>query len=423
MSEVTSIGNGSINATSQTAYVAPTNISSSSTASSSDSATSTIQTQDTTELSADSQETEEPNPVNLEELTGSEETEEKQDSSVKEKQEEQIRQQKEQQLEQLQETMEKMRQEAEKLQQKFEEARNSGDIEAASEAVEQLSGIYDEMGKLMSDISSLREELYGDQANNSSSGQVPSENSSSASYDGGSSSPTSGGGYSPVSSDSGYSPSYSGGSGGDYSPVSSGVGYSPSSSGAGYTPTSSGSSSAPAAAVNAPTSANLKGDTAQEQIFNYLKDMGLTDIAAAGVMGNMKCESGYSATNLQNSYESKLGLNDEQYTQAVDSGSYSRDQFVNDSAGYGIVQYTYSGYKAGLYDMAKEQGKSVGDLGVQLEYLSTQMKPELIQKLNSASTPAEAATIFCNDFEKPGTPNMDARIAAANEAYSQYAQS
>lgn len=183
--------------------------------------------------------------------------------------------------------------------------------------------------------------------------------------------------------------------------------------------TGNAGSGAPASVnPNAPTSDDLKGDTAQEQIYNYLKDFGLNDTAIAGVMGNMAQESGYSATNLQNSYESSLGYTDQSYTDAVDSGAYSRDQFIHDSAGYGIVQYTYSGYKEGLYDLAKSEGKSVGDLGVQLEYLATQMSPALVDKLNNAGSAAEAAQIFCNDFEKPGTPNMANRIASAEQAMS-----
>ena len=71
--------------------------------------------------------------------------------------------------------------------------------------------------------------------------------------------------------------------------------------------------------------------------------------------------------------------------------------------------------------MAKEKGKSVGDLGVQLEYLSTQLKPGLIQKLNSAGSPEAAARIFEQDFERAGIPNMSGRETAARQAYEQFA--
>ena len=58
-------------------------------------------------------------------------------------------------------------------------------------------------------------------------------------------------------------------------------------------------------------------------IWDFLKAKGLTDYAAAGVMGNLNAESGLRPDNLQNSYEKKLGYTDAEYTAAVDNGSYT----------------------------------------------------------------------------------------------------
>ena len=51
-------------------------------------------------------------------------------------------------------------------------------------------------------------------------------------------------------------------------------------------------------------------------------------------MGNIYAESGLSSTNLQNSFEKKLGYTDASYTSGVDAGTYTN--FVRDSAGYGL---------------------------------------------------------------------------------------
>lgn len=51
----------------------------------------------------------------------------------------------------------------------------------------------------------------------------------------------------------------------------------------------------------------LVGKTNAEKIWNYLKAAGLSDCGAAGLMGNLKAESGLNPMNLQNSYEKKLG--------------------------------------------------------------------------------------------------------------------
>ena len=79
--------------------------------------------------------------------------------------------------------------------------------------------------------------------------------------------------------------------------------------------------------------------TTEEKIWSYLKEQGLSDAGAAGLMGNLYAESGLSPTNLQNTYEKKLGYTDVTYTAAVDSGAYTN--FVRDSAGYGLAQWTY----------------------------------------------------------------------------------
>lgn len=82
----------------------------------------------------------------------------------------------------------------------------------------------------------------------------------------------------------------------------------------------------------------LTGKNNEEKAWNFLKSKIANDFGVAGLMGNLYAESGISPQNLQNSYEKKLGFTDATYTAAVDSGSYVN--FVHDSAGYGVAQWT-----------------------------------------------------------------------------------
>ena len=84
----------------------------------------------------------------------------------------------------------------------------------------------------------------------------------------------------------------------------------------------------------------LKGNTIEEQVWNYLLFNINNEFGVAGLMGNLYAESGLKSTNLQNSFEKKLNMTDETYTIEVDTGSY--DNFINDKAGYGIAQWTYN---------------------------------------------------------------------------------
>ena len=81
-------------------------------------------------------------------------------------------------------------------------------------------------------------------------------------------------------------------------------------------------------------------------IWEFLKSQGLNDYGAAGLMGNLYAESGLSPTNLQNTYNNKFGMTDDEYTADVDAGRYGN--FVHDSAGYGLAQWTFWSRKQGL---------------------------------------------------------------------------
>jgi len=56
-------------------------------------------------------------------------------------------------------------------------------------------------------------------------------------------------------------------------------------------------------------------------------------------MGNLYYESSLNSKNLQGTYEKKLNMTDESYTKAVDNKTYTN--FIKDSAGYGLAQWTY----------------------------------------------------------------------------------
>jgi hypothetical protein len=79
--------------------------------------------------------------------------------------------------------------------------------------------------------------------------------------------------------------------------------------------------------------------TNEQIIWDYFKSQGLNDYGVAGLMGNLYAESGLNPKNLQNTYEQSLGMSDSEYTEAVDNGSYAN--FIHDTAGYGLAQWTY----------------------------------------------------------------------------------
>jgi hypothetical protein len=121
----------------------------------------------------------------------------------------------------------------------------------------------------------------------------------------------------------------------------------------------------------------------------------------AGLMGNISAESRFNPINLQGTYE-KNGWNDETYTAAVDNGTYQ--EFVNDSAGYGLVQWTYWKYKANLLEYARKRNVSVGDIYMQLDFLNTQFEgshAHVGKALREAKSIQYASNVVLLQFECP----------------------
>jgi hypothetical protein len=165
-------------------------------------------------------------------------------------------------------------------------------------------------------------------------------------------------------------------------------------------------------ATNPPSAA-----TADETIWNFLKGKGLNDFAIAGVMGNLFAESALNPKNLQNSYEKSLKLTDDTYTKGVDNGTYTN--FVNDSAGYGLAQWTYYTRKQGLLDFAKAEKASIGDLTMQLNFLWKELQSyaAVIKTLKSATSLLEASNVVLLQFERPA--DQSASVQAKRAGYGQ----
>lgn len=162
----------------------------------------------------------------------------------------------------------------------------------------------------------------------------------------------------------------------------------------------------------------LRGKTTEEQIYNFLTAKGLTPAGAAGLMGNLYAESSLKPTNLENTYEKVLGLTDEAYTAAVDSGEYA--DFVNDCAGYGLAQWTYWSRKKALLEFAKARDASVGDLETQLEYLiheiSTDFSPTFSLLRTTGSVKAASDQVL-TQFERPA--DQGAAVRQRRAGYGQ----
>ena len=214
-----------------------------------------------------------------------------------------------------------------------------------------------------------------------------------------------------------------------------------------------------------------------EAIWGYYKSLGLSDEAVAGILGNVKGESGgnynpktvehlfvnhlngksggkwVTPGNIYKDYGVDVSSYDrayETYTQALDNKKISLDEFqhpykeyvtkTGDSSyksdksktghewlqyGYGLVGFTDPGLKAELYNATVEKGKSISDLGSQLDVLTNQLRAcGVWDKIsnNNNITAQKAAEYMLMDYEKPSnaSDHIGTRGSYALDFLNQY---
>lgn len=206
---------------------------------------------------------------------------------------------------------------------------------------------------------------------------------------------------------------------------------------------------------------NLVGNSNKEKIWFYLLANGFTKEGAAGVLGNVAHEASpaFEPVSLEGTSKKKSGYTSEQFTQEVDNGTISRDEFMcstrfglqnkdgsyvgnEDSSkicaklglsggeyGYGLNGFTYPTVKEYLLKHTLDVGVSIGDLKGQvdsfLDYLEHN-NSSLLAYLKSAKSPGDAAEKMMVEYERPRslTSGAEARRNAItkrrNEAENLY---
>lgn len=160
----------------------------------------------------------------------------------------------------------------------------------------------------------------------------------------------------------------------------------------------------------------------EKTIYQTLRDGGLSPCGACAMMGNMWAESGLRSDNVQDN----CPMGDKDYTYNVEHGIISKWQFMTDSYGYGLCQWTYSTRKAELYEFAKRIGVPISDEKMQCDFCLVELQRDyegLYQYLCTTDNLTEAAKRICAEFERPRVNNFADRINAAQRYYNQLAAS
>ena len=172
---------------------------------------------------------------------------------------------------------------------------------------------------------------------------------------------------------------------------------------------------------------SLVGKTNEEKIWNYLYGKIGNAFGVAGCMGNLYWESGLNPKNLQGTGNKKLGMTDDEYVIAVDNEIYTN--FIKDSHGFGLAQWTYHTRKKALYEYAKFTKKSIGDLEMQLEFLMKELNEgykHVLNTLKTATSVLQASNAVLLKYERPADQSETAqskRASCGQKYYDKYANS
>ena len=166
--------------------------------------------------------------------------------------------------------------------------------------------------------------------------------------------------------------------------------------------------------VKVESKAKISVSMTEKEIWDALMKEFNNAYGVAGLLGNIKAESNLKSNNLQQTYEKKLGFTDDTYTAAVDNGTYNN--FVRDSAGYGLAQWTYWSRKENLLNYANSVGHSIGSCKMQVDFLIKELKgyKTVYETLKYAKSVREASDVVLTQYERPADQSEAVQVKRAN---------
>ena len=153
-----------------------------------------------------------------------------------------------------------------------------------------------------------------------------------------------------------------------------------------------------------------------------LRAYGIPEIGCAAIMGNAEAESGCEPNRLQGDFEITRAAS-RAYTQMVDDGVITRDDFIYrgpGGGGYGWLQWTLPSRKAGYYANAKRLGVSVGSEEAAVSWLWEELHRAeyrtVLDALMNGTELRAVSDVFLKVFERPADMGEGACAARARTA-------
>lgn len=178
---------------------------------------------------------------------------------------------------------------------------------------------------------------------------------------------------------------------------------------------------------------NKYAEADAQAIILFCRQQGIPEIAIAGILSNMDCESSMCSTNMQNGYNKKYNITDEEYTKQVDEGVWeipagfpnAGATFKEDKVGYGLCQWTSAGRKTAMYDFIRALGTSIGDRTSQLMWMMEEFHnkyKKVYEALLKCTTAYDAGVLIVMKYEVPGSVLNPETVEATKKTRGDHAE-
>jgi hypothetical protein len=154
----------------------------------------------------------------------------------------------------------------------------------------------------------------------------------------------------------------------------------------------------------------VEEEMSAQNIYNKLREAGLTHAGACGMLGNLMAESSLRTNNAQDGMTS---LSDAGYTEKFDSDPVS---CYKDGVGYGLAQWTLWTRKKALAEFANSRGVSIADEDMQVDFAVHELRTDfsgLFSFLCQTDDMYAATDRICREFERPAVNNVVKRYELA----------
>lgn len=156
----------------------------------------------------------------------------------------------------------------------------------------------------------------------------------------------------------------------------------------------------------------------KQEIYNRLRQGGLTRAGALAMMGNWQCESGLEAGRLQGDF-SPFRTTSKDYVVRASTGKMNKTEFCR-AVGFGLAQWTLPYRKGKLWEFWKLSSRELDDPIMQTDFALSELRTEgeyvgLYKLLCTSDNLYNNTDSICRIYERPAVNNVADRYAAAQQ--------